>query len=297
MQFTKILCTLVAGACYGTSSPAPDGNCSSASENIALIQRQASVQAHAADPSPELTSVEGNPATWIFATEGHWGDWGTPSYCPGGGENPIVGVRQKVEHGGVSDKSGMNAVQFVCRDGTQLVSSEGRWGSWGQWVHCSGSGHMVGLRNKIERKMGGSDDTAVNDIEIYCSGPSRHIPPGGGAYGDWTAFKYCPGGWPARGFFTKVEADQGGGDDSALNGIGIFCESTPAPTPYPTTPTPTASPTPYPTTASPTSSPTASPTQVPNQCANILGQPFRNPFNRELYVPTPSSQHPPLHSL
>ena len=44
MQFTKILCTLVAGACYGTSSPAPDGNCSSASDNIVLIQRQASVQ-------------------------------------------------------------------------------------------------------------------------------------------------------------------------------------------------------------------------------------------------------------
>jgi len=59
MQFTKILCTLVAVACYGTSSPAPDGNCSSASDNIALIQRQASVQAHSADPSPELTLGSG----------------------------------------------------------------------------------------------------------------------------------------------------------------------------------------------------------------------------------------------
>ena len=59
MQFTKILYTLVAGACYGTSSPAPDGNCSSASDNIALIQRQASVQAHSADPSPELTLGSG----------------------------------------------------------------------------------------------------------------------------------------------------------------------------------------------------------------------------------------------
>jgi len=65
MQFTKILCTLVAGACYGTSSPAPDGNCSSASDNIALIQRQASVQAHSADPSPELTNVESASAQSI----------------------------------------------------------------------------------------------------------------------------------------------------------------------------------------------------------------------------------------
>ncbi len=77
MQFTKILCTLVAGACYGTSSPAPDGNCSSASDNIALIQRQASVQAHAADPSPKLTSVESASASWIRSNNGrvrlaHW---------------------------------------------------------------------------------------------------------------------------------------------------------------------------------------------------------------------------------
>ena len=65
MQFTKILCTLVVGACYGTSSPAPDGNCSSASDNIALIQRQASVQAHSADPSSELTNVESASAQSI----------------------------------------------------------------------------------------------------------------------------------------------------------------------------------------------------------------------------------------
>ena len=267
MQFTNILWTLIAGAWYGTSSPAPDGNCSSASDNIALIQRQASVQAHAADPSPELTSVKGATAT----IHGIWGDWGGRADCPAG--EPIIGVWQKTEADqGGNDDTSLNGVMFYCRGGVQISSLEGRYGDYGPSAQCPGITYMIGFKLKVEKNQGGNDDTAANAIEILCSDHTYMAPAGGGRYGDWH-FTSCPAGQWATGFRSRVEADQGGNDDTSLNGIEVFCASTPAPTPYPTTPTPTASPTPYPTTptptTSPTSSPTASPTQVSNQCANI----------------------------
>jgi len=271
MQFTNILWTLIAGAWYGTSSPAPDGNCSSASDNIALIQRQASVQAHAADPSPKLTSVESAGALWISANNGGtWGTWGSASYCPG--DNPIVGVQQKVEgNQGGGDDTAMNAVRFLCRGGTWLTSTEGVWGGWSPVVQCTGSGYMTAYQMLSESPQGGGDDTAANRIIIYCSNGAWLYPTGGMGWGSWK-YAACPSGMYARGFHSKVEGSQGGGDDTALNGINVYCQSTPAPTPYPTTANPTLAPTNNPTntptitpTDTPTNAPTTDPTPAPTR--------------------------------
>lgn len=52
----------------------------------------------------------------------------------------------------------------------------------------------------------------------------REIGPFGGPFGDWAVgFDQCPAGTLAYGFMDKVEPDQGGDDDSGLNGIKLWC--------------------------------------------------------------------------
>ena len=42
-------------------------------------------------------------------------------------------------------------------------------------------------------------------------------------WGDWGFKRVCTAGWAVMGIITRVEKWQKGGDDSALNGIMMYC--------------------------------------------------------------------------
>lgn len=58
-----------------------------------------------------------------------------------------------------------------------------------------------------------------NDGFRYIESPRRTN------YGDWGTWKYCPEGSWVTGVNLKIENSQGGGDDTALNGIELTCDN------------------------------------------------------------------------
>jgi len=47
--------------------------------------------------------------------------------------------------------------------------------------------------------------------------------PNGGPWGGWSRAIYCPAGSYVGGYSMRVEPSQGGGDDTALNAVALYC--------------------------------------------------------------------------
>jgi PKD repeat protein len=86
-----------------------------------------------------------------------------------------------------------------------------------------------GVRLRVSNANGASESESVIRVlprkgELH---PQR-VGPFGGHWGAWAGqFQRCPDQTLAYGFADKVEPPQGGGDDTALNGIKIWCVSLP----------------------------------------------------------------------
>jgi hypothetical protein len=163
--------------------------------------------------------------------EGHWGTWRPGKYCKAG--SWAIGYRMRVEPyqgGGLSgDDTALNSVQILCRDpvtlATEWISSyDGIWGSWHSSATCSGLGkHLTGARMRIESPQGSGDDTAANDVQFSCGGSSTIHAPGGQGWGSWLNWAACPAQSAVCGLAVRFEESQGGGDDTAMNGLELGC--------------------------------------------------------------------------
>ena len=98
----------------------------------------------------------------------------------------------------------------------------GYWGSWGSWQTCRDGGYAVSFAQRVERAQGGDDDTALNGICLQCSNGGEVCSSYGG-WGSWAHSNKCYPGFKGANF--KVEGKQGGGDDTAANGLMLVCQT------------------------------------------------------------------------
>jgi len=165
---------------------------------------------------------------------GYWGSWGLMSTCPTGAF--VYGYRLQSEPlQGSGDDTALNSISLRCRypnsyaTSKYLYSRRGFWGYWGSTPNCYGTNNpVVGFAVLMESVQGGGDDTAANDIDLYCMDGQVLSASKFTSWGSWTQKYMCPSGMAVAGLQTRVESCQGSGDDTALNGIGIYCR------PYPT---------------------------------------------------------------
>ncbi len=125
-----------------------------------------------------------------------------------------------------------SSIQLWCGAPTNIASATissgvGGWGSWTDWIQCE-NGFINRATLMIEPSRSGGDDTGAVDADFYCSSGTRlwHSGPHY-SWGDWKTLQSCPDGTAICGLQTKVERDQGGGDDTALNDVRFYCCSLP----------------------------------------------------------------------
>ena len=154
---------------------------------------------------------------------GYWGDWGPVQYCPNNGY--AVKFKQRVEEDrGGRDDSALNSICLVCNQGQEVCSSTGWWGSWATSSECKAG--FIQANFKIESMQGGGDDSAANELKLRCGDGSSNnwkTTSNAGKWGSWQGVKSCGYKKVICGISTRIERQRGGRDDSALNGVELYC--------------------------------------------------------------------------
>ncbi len=157
-----------------------------------------------------------------YLTDGIWGSWRTMVQCPVG--QYVYGYRMRSESPG-GDDTALNNIELYCAASptgskTGIVSGGNGWGSWGYSAECGSHGPVTGFKMLIEPNIKG-DDTAANDMHLFCQDNTQIEAQVRTQWGNWTSKVSCPGGKAVIGFITRVESP--GGDDTALNGVRMMC--------------------------------------------------------------------------
>ena len=153
---------------------------------------------------------------------GFWGDWGSLEFCPKGSFVGGFQLKSEPRQGG-GDDTALNAVRLLCSTGESLFSSQGGWGTWGNIAVCPSGSVVTGFSVKEEARQGGGDDTALNNIRLSCGATLSIHASVLTSWGQWKDGLHCRAGWAVIGMKTRVERSQGGGDDTALNGLQLIC--------------------------------------------------------------------------
>lgn len=141
-----------------------------------------------------------------------WGDWPEKiDTCPQG--TYAQGFQIKTEnYQGPADDSSMNGIQLYCgaSDSAPSVKSlVGKWGDWGSKYFCANGGFINGFQLKSEEK-GHIDETATNNIRVYCSNNALvPIEADGARFGEWRQTYKCGSNYRVCGLMTQVQPEQG----------------------------------------------------------------------------------------
>lgn len=111
-----------------------------------------------------------------------------------------------------------------------IRGASGFWGDWTNQAFCPLGKGVIGFQLQQEKSQGGKDDTAANDLNLFCEDGSMLITkfplskqiekPN---LGNWSERKNCLEGQVICGLSVQIEKKQGSGDDTALNNVDFKC--------------------------------------------------------------------------
>jgi hypothetical protein len=106
---------------------------------------------------------------------------------------------------------------------------DGYWGSWGNWGKCPKGSYAYAFRQKVEKKKGSGDDTALNSIQLKCrTAQGKYtgvIKSRQGWWGSWSSWRSCPKGHFLTSYKMRVEKKQKSKDDTAANDVRFRCSN------------------------------------------------------------------------
>jgi len=145
---------------------------------------------------------------------GGWYEW---EYCPS--NHYVNAFKLKVEHeqGEFVDDTALNGIKFYCgkigeefNPNISITSKVGNWGQWGNIFKCLDLSIATGLQLRSERYQGIFDDTAANNLKMFCLDGIRHEGDGT-RWGRWSPLMTCPPKTAICGFRTQVETPTNNG--------------------------------------------------------------------------------------
>jgi hypothetical protein len=215
---------------------AADAGSGQGSEEGALEPITSTFPANAASGGDTQKACGSRPdATGSSATigTGSWGSWASCyDWCPNNSFVYNVALRSEGPLGSNGDDTAMNGISLGCYDKNtgaytgQITSTVGPWGSWlatSTVAPYTVGNPVIGGKMKIEAPVGGGDDTAANAVSLKSLNSSFVTPDAATAFGSWGAVSSCPANQAICGVMTRVEGNQGNGDDTSLNGVRFAC--------------------------------------------------------------------------
>ncbi|XP_052271326.1 vitelline membrane outer layer protein 1-like isoform X2 [Dreissena polymorpha] len=178
--------------------------------------------------------------TLRVANGGVWGTWTTDEFCPP--NQFAVGYDMKIEdYQFTGDDTSLNAIKLVCSDiegnhfgQNSITSGQSQFGAWKGRVTCNQpigtAAFLTAFDLEVEGDQGRLDDTAAGWVKFKCTNMADdsvqdlNKDPGQsfvGAWGGWSSF--CSRGSAICGLKTRIESNQGSGDDTALNDVIFYC--------------------------------------------------------------------------
>ncbi|KAF4098994.1 hypothetical protein G5714_021024 [Onychostoma macrolepis] len=160
---------------------------------LVITGLQVSVQA--GETRPEQSFSRHYKSELDVGNGGRWGSWGQRKMCPTG--TYAAGFSLMVEDPIEGDDTALNGIRlhcidkasnshhdyasvqsdvgrFKCSRGSFLLGDGTHWGNWGDWGDwgdwsqtCEGK-EICGIKAQVEEPQGFGDDTALNDVRMFC---------------------------------------------------------------------------------------------------------------------------------
>jgi hypothetical protein len=158
----------------------------------------------------------------------NWGVWGVWERCPFGRYAQALQVKTEAYQGAFTDDAAVTGIRFYCGDpanaSTTIISSSvSSWGDWGKVYICRSDdrpvppdGLITGFQLRVEKPLSVGDDTAANNIRVYCNYPGLGVAEqtkeaDGLTFGEWQDNRKCNSNQGICAVETQVEPYFDGG--------------------------------------------------------------------------------------